>query len=130
MRVLILWQCLKFDIGSIFSRNEVRLVRLGGKEIDADTCFRNLTFFLTLILTTLVGLLLIIADGVDLESSLGLVASMINNAGLAFRMAGPFESCAFLSDFGKTISMILMLLGRLEFYCWFALLLPAFWRSR
>lgn len=130
IRVLILWQCLRHDALNIFTRYEVRVMRLWGREIDQQTAYRVLTFFLTLVATALVGLLILLWNGVDLETSFGLSVSMINNGGAGFRMAGPLESCAFLSPASKIVCMIWMLLGRLEFYIWFALLLPAFWKNR
>lgn len=130
IRICILFKCLTYHIHSTFKGNVVRVIRLGGKEISQDVAFGVLAFFLTLVVSSLIGLLLLVADGVDLATALGLNASMINNAGAAFRMAGPLDSCAFLSPFSKIICMIWMLLGRLEFYCWFAILLPSFWQKR
>jgi trk system potassium uptake protein TrkH len=54
---------------------------------------------------------------------------MINNSGLAFRMAGPTDSFAFLSDFSSLLSSALMLLGRLEFFVLLAILIPSFWKK-
>ena len=40
---------------------------------------------------------------------------LINNIGIGFRMAGPTDSCAFLSDYSLVYSSLLMIFGRLEF---------------
>jgi trk system potassium uptake protein len=130
IRICILWKCLTYHVQSTFKGNVVKVIRLGGKEISQEVAFAVLAFFLITVVSSLIGLLLVVADGVDLGTALGLNASMINNAGAAFRMAGPLDSCAFLSPFSKLICMIWMLLGRLEFYIWFAVLLPSFWKKR
>jgi len=130
IRVCILWQCMRHAIVSHFRRSEVRLVRVGSREIGQETIIGVLTIFLIMIATSLVGILLLIANGVDPETALGLNGCMINNTGASFRAAGPTESCAFLSPFGKTICILWMFLGRLEYYAWFAVLLPSFWKKR
>jgi trk system potassium uptake protein TrkH len=129
IRICILAQCLLFSIRSLFRKAEVRYMRIGSREIDPETSTGVLTFFLITIFSSLIGVHLLVFNGVDLETSFGLNACMINNAGSSFRMAGPGEGCAFLSPFGKLICMIWMLLGRLEYYAWFALLLPSFWKK-
>ncbi|MBT7462148.1 MAG: TrkH family potassium uptake protein, partial [Waddliaceae bacterium] len=54
---------------------------------------------------------------------------MLNNVGIAFRVAGPTESFAFLSVFGKILGSIWMVLGRLELFAVLILFLPSFWRK-
>lgn len=130
IRICILWQCFLFAIRSVFKRNEIRILKLQGREIDSETAFGVLAFFLTMLAASIVGVLLLIFANVDLETAFGLNASMINNSGASFRMAGPDESAAFLSPFSKAVCISLMLLGRLEFYAWFTLLLPSFWKNR
>jgi trk system potassium uptake protein TrkH len=130
IRVCILWQCMRHGIISHFRRSEVRLVRVGAREIGQETIIGVLTIFLIMVAASLVGVLLLIANGVDPETSLGLNGCMINNTGSSFRAAGPTESCAFLSPFSKTVCIIWMFIGRLEYYAWFAVLLPSFWKKR
>lgn len=129
IRVLILFQCIRYVVKSIFRRNEIRSIRVGNRDIDQETAFNVLGFFLIVISTSLIGITFLVFSGIDPETALGLNACMINNTGLAFRMAGPVESCAFLSFFPKFICMAWMLLGRLEYYIWFVLFLPSFWRK-
>jgi trk system potassium uptake protein len=130
VRVCILWKCAKNAIVSLFRRSEVRITRIGNREIDSETTIGVLTFFLIMVLTSLVGILALLIIGVDIETSIGLNGCMINNTGNAFRAAGPTESCAFLSPIGKFICIVWMLVGRLEYYAWFALFLPSFWKNR
>lgn len=130
IRVCILWQCARYAIKSLFQPSAVQVLRVGTREINQETATGVLTFFLVMVASSLVGISLLIFSGVDLETSLSLNGCMINNCGISFRMAGPTEACAFLSPFGKSICIAWMLLGRLEYYAWFALLLPSFWKSK
>ena len=130
IRICILWQTARKTIQSLFNRNEIQIIRVGDRQIDRETITGVLCFFLIFVLASLAGVLFLIYLGVDLETALGLNACMINNTGFSFRMAGPTESCAFLSVFSKLVCIAWMLIGRLELYVWFALFLPSFWRTR
>ena len=129
IRVFILLKYCRTAISSVFRRNEVQILRVGNREIDKETITGVLAFFLVMVLSSIIGILMLLGDGVDIETALGLNGCMINNTGNAFRVAGPTESCAFMSPFGKTVCIIWMFIGRLEYYAWFALFLPSFWKK-
>ena len=71
----------------------------------------------------------LVLEGIDPETSLGVIASLLNNVGIAFRSAGPMESLCFLSPFSKLLATFWMLLGRLEFFVVLLLFLPSFWKN-
>lgn len=129
IRINMLFKIAKNKIESLFRPETVTNLRIGTKAIDQGTILRVLVFFFTIIFISVVGTIAFVIDGVDPETSLGLVACMINNIGLAFRAAGPSNSCAFLSDFSLVVSSLLMILGRLEFFAVLALLVPTFWKQ-
>lgn len=129
-RHCILFRVIAHKIESIFRPHAVRCLKIGNREISDRTAITVLVFFAILIAFAVIGTFLLVIDGVDPQTAMGLVASMINNAGVSFNGAGPTESCAFLSNFSKVISIIWMMLGRLEFFVLLVLLVPAFWRER
>lgn len=129
VRFYMLFKIAQYKIESLFSPETIRSFRIGGKSVDLQASTMSLVFFTTIIALSTISVLLYLMDGIDAETSMGLVACMVNNTGLAFRAAGPLESCAFLSDFGLGLSSFLMILGRLEFFAVLALLIPAFWRQ-
>jgi trk system potassium uptake protein TrkH len=108
----------------------VRTLRIGSSEIDDKNALTVLSFFCIVGVCVILGTSLLILDGIDPESSLGLMACFLNNIGAAFRAAGPTGSFAFLSDPAKVLSIFWMLLGRLEYYVVLLLFLPAFWRAK
>jgi len=130
IRICILWQALRHAASSLFRRNEVRVIRVGNRDINQETVVGVLSFFLVMVVSSLMGIMLLIFFDVDFETALGLNGCMINNTGASFRVAGPVESCAFLSIPGKLVCIAWMFLGRLEYYAWFALFMPSFWRNR
>lgn len=130
VRHYILFKIAQYKVESLFRPETIRSFRIGNNEVSSNNAIFVLVFFLTVISISVFGTLLYIMNGVDPETSIGLVTCMLNNTGFAFRMAGPTESCAFLTNFGLSLSVILMILGRLEFFAVLAILVPAFWKQK
>jgi trk system potassium uptake protein TrkH len=129
IRQYILFRIGQYKIESIYRQGTIRQFRVYDQEVNTETSQNVLCFFLFIISISVLGTFLYIMDDIDPQTSLGLVACMINNSGLAFRMAGPTDSFAFLSDFSSLLSSALMLLGRLEFFVLLAILIPSFWKK-
>ncbi len=130
IRHLILFRVIKHKVESIFRPDAVRCLKIGQREITDKTAITVFIFFAILIAFAAIGTFLLVTDGVDPQTAMGLVSSMINNGGLSFNGAGPTESCAFLSPFSKILSILWMALGRLEFFILLVLLVPAFWKGK
>ncbi len=129
-RFYILYHIIMHKIEQIFEPEVVRKLKIGSREIDYKTAMTVLVFFCIALFFAVASSLSLIYNGIDPESSLGIVACMMNNIGMAFRAAGPTGSFNILPVFGKILSILLMLLGRLEFFAVLLLFLPRFWRSR
>jgi trk system potassium uptake protein TrkH len=115
-------------IESIFRPDTVRQYRIGTAVIDTNTATTVLCFFMIVASLTISGTFLLVLDGVDPETSLITISCLVNNAGMGFNASGPTGSFAFLSPFGKWLSCIWMIAGRLEFYTLLIAFIPAFWR--
>ena len=129
-RFYIAYKILLHRLESIFRPDAVRKLYIGRSEVDDKNALTVLTFFCIVIVFTTIGTISLVFDGIDPETSLGLIACFLNNVGIAFRGAGPTETLAFLSPFSKLLATFWMLLGRLEFFVVLLLFLPAFWRNR
>lgn len=129
MRLYMLFRIAQHKVESLFRPETMRTFRVGDKDVDTHVVTMALCFFLVLVTVSVLGIFLFILDGNDPETSLGLVACMINCTGMTFRIGSPLYSCAFLSDFGYCLSSVLMILGRLEFFAFLALMVPAFWKK-
>ncbi len=116
-------------IESIYRPDIVRTYRVGNATIDNRTATTVLCFIMVAASLTIIGTFLLVLDGVDPESALTGISCMINNVGIAFRAGGPTSSFAFLSNFGKLLSCIWMIAGRLEFFALLIAFVPAFWRT-
>lgn len=129
-RHIILFKSFKKKLEKIYRPNLIKPVKIGSTITDHSSKNTVFLFFWTIIVASVLSFLLYIIDGLDLLTALGLTGCNINNVGLTFNMPGPGNSCAFLSPFSKILSMILMLLGRLEFFTVFILLTPSFWKVK
>jgi len=128
VRHYMLFRISQYKVESIFRPETVRKFRVSGREVDTGASIMVLCYFLIVAVTAVFGTFFFIVDGIDPETALGLTTCMVNNIGIGFRMDGPTESCAFLSNFSLVLSSFLMLLGRLEFFAVLAVLVPAFWK--
>ncbi len=129
-RFYIAYKILLHRLESIFRPDSVRKLYIGKNEVDDKNALTVLAFFCIVAFFVILGTISLILDGIDPETALGLIASLLNNVGLAFRAAGPTESMAFLSPLSKILATFWMLLGRLEFFVVLLLFLPIFWKNR
>lgn len=129
-RFYIAYKILLHRLESIFRPDSVRKLYIGKTEVDDKNALTVLSFFCIVAFFVVIGIISLVLDGVDPETALGLIASLLNNVGIAFRAAGPTESMAFLSPLSKVLATFWMLLGRLEFFVVLLLFLPAFWKNR
>lgn len=128
VRQQMFFRILLNKIETIFRPDTVRTYRLGTATIDNNVAITVLCYFMIAASLSILSTFLLVVDGVDPETSLSTVGCMINNVGLAFRMGGPLDSFAFLSNGGKLLSCFLMIAGRLEFFALLIAFVPAFWR--
>lgn len=129
-RFYILYKIVLHRLESIYRPDAVRKLRISQTEVDDKNALTVLAFFCIVVFFTVLGTVILVLDGIDAETALGLIACLMNNVGIAFRAAGPTESLAFLSPFAKLLATFWMLLGRLEFYVMLLLFLPSFWKNR
>ena len=129
MRHYMLFRIAQHQVEFLFRPKWVQALKIAGKEVDTHAIVMVLCFFLIIIAVSVLGTFLYVLDGMDPKTALGLVGCMINDTGLSFRAAGPWQSCAFLSNFSYLLSCALMIMGRLEFFAVFAFLIPAFWKQ-
>lgn len=128
-RFYILFKILIHQVEAMFRPEAVKKLKIENANIDMRTALTVLCFFAIVAFMTSIGAVFYILDGLDPETSFGLIGCMINNIGIAFRAVGPIDTFVFLSPFSKIISTFWMLLGRLEFYSVIILFLPSFWKT-
>ncbi len=126
MRVMLLVQQGLHEVRRLVHPHAVLRVRLGARAVDARMMQAVWGFFAAYM--TVFGLLslLMIHAGLDPNSAFAAVATSMNNLGPGLgEVAYTFQG---VSDFGKLVAVLAMLLGRLEIFTLLVLLSPGFWR--
>ncbi len=128
VRILLLFRQGMREILRLVHPHGVVHVKLGGQRVspvvgDALWGFAVLFLVCYLVIATIVAF-----TGVDVVTAFSSAAACITNTGPGFGEVGPVDNYAGLPWPAKIVLMFAMVLGRLEIYTFFVLLVPAFWR--
>ncbi len=126
LRVLILFRLGLREIVRLTHPRGVFLVKLNGRPIPAATLQSILGFFSVYVASFATLMLAMMATGLDQVSAYAAIATCLNNLGPGLGEVA--TSFAGVSDAGKVIGVVAMLLGRLEVFSVLVLLHPDFWR--
>mgnify|MGYP001189932680 CR=1 FL=1 len=100
-----------------------------GKQLILDDVVRNtLGYFLFFMSIFILASILLSSMGLNIETSIGAVASCMGNIGPALGDFGPTNNYALLPNPGKWILCFCMLLGRLEIFTVMVLFSRTFWK--
>jgi trk/ktr system potassium uptake protein len=103
-------------------------VKLGRVQVHSGVILGMLGFMMLFGATIILAVLLLVATGLDLVSSLTGTIACITNTGPGLGSVGPAGNYAGLTDFQKWTLAGTMLLGRLELFTLLVVFSPAFWR--
>ena len=105
-------------------------VKMGKRDIDPVIVGNITRFFFLYIFVFMVLSVLISISGISVLESFGIVAACMSSVGPAFGIVGPTSTYANLPDWARFISVVAMLLGRLEIFTLLAIMRPDFWRDK
>ncbi len=127
MRVLLLVKQGLHEVERLIHPRALLPVRLGRRVVEPELMQAVWGYFALYIIAFGVLSLLMIHTGLDPVSAFAAVATSINNLGPGLgEVAYNFAS---VSDGGKLLAVIAMILGRLEIFTILVLLSPRFWRG-
>ena len=128
MRILILIKLIGREMKRLLHPHGVFHIRLNNRnKIQSKTLHSVFGFFSLYVASFSVLLLLMMMDGVDAITAFSAVATCMNNMGPG--LGEVTQSFAGLDDPAKIISVISMLLGRLEVVSVLVLLSPEYWKT-
>ena len=128
VRHLILFKLWIREFFFIIHPTAKRSIRIDQRVVSPDVLRATVGFVTLYFFTMMLGCLLFLIDGQTLTTALTCSASSLGNIGPGFGDIGPYDNYATLSMFGQWVSIILMLLGRLELYTVLALFTTTFWK--
>jgi trk system potassium uptake protein TrkH len=125
MRVLLLVRQGALEVRRLIHPHAYHPVRLGRRIIDDRLMQSIWGFFAVYTATFALLVLLMMHAGLDQVSAFAAIATCMNNLGPGLgAVAYNFQT---VSDLGKVLAVVAMLLGRLEIFTLLVLLSPHFW---
>ena len=125
-RVLIMVKQAYKEILNIIHPNAVISSKIGNKVVDSKIAEKVWGFFSIYVFIFMFLLMAMLGTGLDFESSFSAIGACLNNLGPGLgEVANNYKN---VSEGGKIILCIAMILGRLEIFTLLVLFTPAFWR--
>ncbi len=105
-------------------------LKLRGRPVPEGVIQAVWGFFAVYVSTFVILVMVMLAlEGGDFLTAAGAVGATLTNIGPGLGGVGPADSFAAISLPGKWVLALAMLVGRLELFTFFVLLLPGFWRK-
>lgn len=128
IRILVAWAAAMREVRLTFSPNAVVAVMVGRKPVPEDSIRAVMALIYLWILAWVVGTALLAVGDVDLVTASTAAISTLSNVGPGLGRVGPATNFAFFADWQTLVMVLLMWLGRLEFFAVLALADRRFWR--
>ncbi|MDR2401403.1 MAG: TrkH family potassium uptake protein [Deferribacteraceae bacterium] len=129
MRVVILFKQAINEMRTFLHPRGVFTIRLNGAPLNKSLVYGVTGFLFLYILTVFVVTGVAASSGADFYTAFSTGLAMVGNVGPGFAGAGPTETFGFYPDYVKVILGLAMIIGRLEIYTFFMLLMPFFWKK-
>jgi trk system potassium uptake protein TrkH len=126
-RVLIMINHAKINIMRLVHPNAVVSLKIGSKAVDDKVAESVWGFFSIYVICFMLLLLSLLATGMDFESSFSAIGACLNNLGPGLGQVA--ETYGSVSDAGKSILALAMILGRLEIFTLLVLFTTVFWQK-
>ncbi len=127
VRVLLLFKQGSRETSRLVHPNAVIPIKLGGKPVQESVIHAVWGFFALYMLSYVILLVALMATGSDHVTAFSAVTACLNNLGPG--LADVAQNYAGVSDGGKLVLIVAMLLGRLELFTLLVLFSPVFWKS-
>jgi trk system potassium uptake protein TrkH len=126
MRLLLIFRQGMRELKQLLHPNAVIPLKLDARRVQPAVVSAVWSFFAVYMFCFVMIMLLLLATGLDFTSAFSAVAAAMNNLGPGLGAVAP--NFTAVSEVGKLILCVAMLLGRLEVFTLLVLFTPAFWR--
>ena len=131
-RLLVLLRTIHHEVVQAFRPNQVMRTKVNGHSISQSSQSQTIIFvalyFTVALISMLVVSLLEGGKGIDFETTVSLVFTVLSNIGPGFSQVGPTQN---FSEFGESTLIylsFLMIMGRLELFAFLVLIFPSAWK--
>ncbi|MDQ6959672.1 MAG: potassium transporter TrkG [Mariprofundaceae bacterium] len=129
VRVLLLFRQGKREIRRLIHPHAIVPVKIGEHSLSGEVTQALWGFAVLFVVSYVLITMLVSFSGVDVLTAASAAAACITNTGPGFGHVGPATTYAALPGMAKAVLMFGMILGRLEIFTFFVLLVPEFWRK-
>jgi len=116
------------EVRLTFSPNSVVAVAVGDQTVPEESQRGVVALLLLWVLGWGLGAVLLSVGDTDIVTAATASLATLSNIGPGLAAVGPTENFALFAAWQKLVMVLLMWLGRLEFFAVLALALPHFWR--
>ncbi|MDQ7779468.1 MAG: potassium transporter TrkG, partial [Planctomycetota bacterium] len=129
VRLLIMLKSIGRAIKQLINPRAVMVVKLGETPLDESAVSGVAIFICVYLFTFMVASVCLIAQGLDIVTAAGSVASNMGGVGPGFGLTGPMTTYSQVPIVGKGILIVCMLMGRLEVFGVLVLFSASAWRK-
>jgi len=129
VRIMLLFRQGIREIRRLVHPHGVIHVKMGKQRIESNVTEALWGFAVLFIVCYVIVAMALAFTGVDMVTSFTAAAACITNTGPGFGQVGPAGNYESLPAMAKSVLVFAMILGRLEIYTFFVLLVPEFWRN-
>lgn len=127
IRFLVLGKQARSHVRKLIHPQSMNPIRIDRRVVDPSVIEGTWGFFTVYVAIFATFMLLLGLDGMDQVTAFGAVATCLNNLGPG--LGAVAQNFTSVSDAGKLLLVLAMLLGRLEIFTLLVVLTPGFWRS-
>ncbi len=128
VRVVYTFKSVLNYINHLIHPKQVVVTKVDRQPITKEISTGILNFVLVNVGVFTVGSLVMAATGLDPLTAMTSIVACISNIGPGLGSVGPTENFAHVSDFGKIVLSLCMLIGRLEYFTVLILFFPTLWK--
>jgi len=129
VRIMLLFRQGIREIRRLVHPHGIIHVKMGNQRITSNVTEALWGFAVLFMVCYSIVAILLAFTGVDMVTSFTAAAACITNTGPGFGQVGPTDNFEALPDMAKSVLIFAMILGRLEIYTFFVLLVPEFWKN-
>ena len=129
VRIFIILKMTYWRLEALFRPKTIRAVRVNDVVIDKEVQNQIGGFLALYVFSFVLGILVMAGFGLPFQTAISTVIATLNNVGPGLALVGPAMDYSLLPYGAKAFLSFLMVLGRLELFTIWALLMPSFWRG-
>ncbi len=130
LRLVILIKNLGAVVRMSLQSRSFGSVMLDNHPLRPEFIQRTLAFIFVFFLVSLSCIIVMMLEGIDMDTAIGTTISAIGNCGPGLGQTGPAFTWSELPDLSKWVLSFTMLIGRLEIFTFLLLFTPLFWQKR